>query len=101
MPGKPEKLHMDENLFANSMEALRLVAQVSGFLSLLPTISDPVEKVAIVLTVQDSTGLAISVKDKCKSPSPARGFLRQGFLNLSPVVQVTQSVSCACIDSDC
>jgi hypothetical protein len=45
------KAHMDENLFADSMDALRPVAQVPGFLPLLPIICDPVEKVAVVLTV--------------------------------------------------
>lgn len=37
------------------MEALRPVTQVLGFLSLLPPISDPVEKVVVVLPVQDSS----------------------------------------------
>lgn len=72
-------LHMDENLFADSMEALR-PAQGPGFLSLLP--SDPAEKVAIALLVQD----------KGKSPSPVRGFLWWGFLNLSLVVTHKVSV---------
>jgi len=67
------EVQMDENLFADSMEALR-PAQGPGFLSLLP--SDLAEKVAVVLLVQD----------KGKSPSPVRGFLWWGFLNLSLVV---------------
>jgi hypothetical protein len=75
------------------MKALRLVAQVLGFLRLLPTISDPTEKVAVVLTVPDSAGMVVSVKDKGKSPSPVRGFLRWGFLNPSLVVQATHKVS--------
>jgi hypothetical protein len=82
------KEHMDENLFADSMDALRPVAQVQRFLPLLSTISDPVEKV-------------VYVKDKSKSPSPVRGFLWRGFLNPSPVVQVTQSVDRVCVDSSC
>jgi hypothetical protein len=48
------------------MEALR-PAQGPGFLSLLP--SDPAEKIAVVLPVQD----------KGKSPFPVRDFLRHGF----------------------
>jgi len=39
-------MHMDENFFANSMEALRPVTQVLGFLSLLPPINDSVEQLA-------------------------------------------------------
>jgi hypothetical protein len=64
---------LDENLFADSMEALRPV-QGQGFLSMLPSV--PAKKDAVVLPLQD----------KGKSPSPVRGFLRWGFLNLSPVV---------------
>jgi hypothetical protein len=71
--GEAREVHLDENLFADSMEALR-PAQGPGFLFLL--LSDPVEKVAVVPPVQD----------KGKSPSPVKGFLRRGFLNLSPVV---------------
>jgi len=66
---------MDENLFADSMEALR-----PRFLSLLS--SDPAEKAAVVIPAQD----------KGKSPSSARGFLRQGFLNPIPVVTHEVSV---------
>jgi hypothetical protein len=73
------KVHLDENVFADSMKAVRPVAQVSGFLSLLPPISDPTEKVVVVLPVQDSASVAIFEKDMVKSPSPVRGFLRQGF----------------------
>jgi hypothetical protein len=73
------------------VEALRPVAQLPGFLSLLPPISDLAEKVAVVLPVQDSAGMAVSVKAMGKSPSPMRCFLRRGFLNLSPVVQVNLS----------
>jgi hypothetical protein len=80
------KVHMEENFFAASMEALRPVAQVPGPLSLLPPISDTAEKVVVALPVQDSTGVAVSVKDRVKSLSPMRGFLRRGFLNPSPVV---------------
>jgi hypothetical protein len=75
------KVHLDENFFADSMEVLRLVAQVPGFLSLLPPIRDPAEKVAIALLVQDSAGVAVFVK----------GFLRQGFLNPSLVIQANLS----------
>jgi hypothetical protein len=85
-----KKVHMDENFFVDSMEALRPVAQVPGFLSLLPPISDPAGKV-VVLPMQDSTGVAVSVKDMGKSPSPVRVFLWRGFLNPSPIVQVNLS----------
>lgn len=77
-------VHMDENLFADSMDALRPVAQVPGCLPLLLTINDPAEK-------------AVYVKDKGKSPSSMRGFLRRGFLNPSLVVQVTHKVSIASV----
>jgi len=80
------EMHMDKNFFADSMEALRPVAQVPGFLSLLPPISDPAEKVAVVLPVQDSAGVAVFVKDMGKSPSPVRGFSIR-----APVVQVNLS----------
>jgi hypothetical protein len=73
------EVHMDENLFADSMEALR-PAQGPGFVSLLP--SDPAEKAVVVLSVQD----------KGKPPSPVRGFLRRGFLNPSPIVTHKVSV---------
>lgn len=86
------KVHMEKNFFANSMEALKSVAQVPGFLSMLPPISDPAEKVAVALPVLDSTGVAVFVKDMGKASSPMRGFLRQAFLNPSPVVQVTSVV---------
>jgi hypothetical protein len=69
-----------EKFFANSMEALRPIAQLPGSLSLLSPISDPTEKVAIF------------VKDMGKSSSLMRGFLRQRFFNPSPVVQVTPAV---------
>jgi hypothetical protein len=41
--------------------------------------------------VQEFAGVAVSVKEMVKSPSPVRGFLRRGFLNPSPVVQVNLS----------
>jgi hypothetical protein len=44
-----------------------------------------------VLPMQDSTGVAVSVKDMGKSPSPVRVFLWRGFLNPSPIVQVNLS----------
>jgi hypothetical protein len=50
------------------VEALRPVAQLPGFLSLLPPISDPAEKVAVVLPVQDSAGMVVSVKDMVSFP---------------------------------
>jgi rhodanese-related sulfurtransferase len=81
-------VHLDENFFEDSMEALRLVAQELAFLSLLPPISDSAEKVVVELPVQDSASVVVYVKDMVKSPSPARGFLQQGFINLSPIVQV-------------
>jgi hypothetical protein len=68
---------MEEKFFADSMEALRPVAQVPRSLSPLPPISDPAEKVAV------------PVKDMGKSSSLIRGFLRRGFLNPSSVVQIT------------
>jgi hypothetical protein len=85
------KVHWARILFADYMEALRLVAQVPGFLSLLSPISDPAEKVVVALPVQDSAGVAVSMKDMVKSPSPVRGFIWWGFLNPSPVVQVNLS----------
>lgn len=80
------KVHMDKNFFSDSMEALRPVAQVPGFLSLLPPINDPAEKVVVVLPVQDSAGMAVFVKDMGKSSSPVRGFSIR-----APVVQVNLS----------
>jgi len=72
------KVHLDEKFFADSMEALRPVAQVLGFLSLL---LDPAKKAIVVLPMQDSASAEVSVK----------GFLRRGFLNPSPVVQANLS----------
>jgi hypothetical protein len=73
------------------MEALRPVAQVPGFLSLLPV---PAVKVDVVLP------LAAFVKGMCKSSSPMRGCLRRGFLNPSLVVQVTPGSHTAIKGSD-
>jgi hypothetical protein len=84
------KVHLYENYFADSMEALRPIAQVPGFLSLIPPISDPSEKV-VALPVQDFAGVAVSVKHMVKFPSSVRGFLWRGFLNPSPVVKVNLS----------
>jgi len=75
------RVYLEENSFADSMEALRPVAQEPGFLSLLPPIRDPAEIVVVALPVQDSAGVAVFVKDMGKSPSPMRGFLWRGFLN--------------------
>jgi hypothetical protein len=74
------KVHMEKNFFANSMEALKSVAQMPGFLSMLPPISDPAEKVAVALPVQDTTGVAVFVKDMGKSSFPMRGFSIQARL---------------------
>lgn len=73
------KVPMDENFFADSIEALRLVSQVPGSLSLLPPVSDLVEKVAVVIPVQDSVGVTVSVKDMGKSPSLVRVFFGESF----------------------
>jgi hypothetical protein len=73
------KMHMEEILFADSLEALR-PAQGPGFQSLIPTV--PAEKVDVVFSVQD----------KGKPPSPVRDFLQRGFLNPSPVVTHKVSV---------
>jgi hypothetical protein len=99
-------VHLDENLFLESVEALRPVS-VSGFfqpplagdasateptiLSLLPSISAPAEEVVAVLPVLNSASVAVPVKDNVKFPSSVRGFLRRGFLNPSQVVQVNLS----------
>jgi len=84
-------VHMDENFFANSMEALRPATQVLGFLSLLPPINDLVEQLVVVLLVLDFVGVAVSVKDMGKSFSPVRCFHWRGFLNPSLVMQVNLS----------
>jgi hypothetical protein len=64
---KARKVHMEESFFATSMEALRLVAQVPGSLSLLPLISDTAETVVV---------LPVPVKDRGKSSSLMRGFFQ-------------------------
>jgi hypothetical protein len=45
------KVHLDENFFADSMEAFRPIAQVPRFLSLLLPISVLVKKVVVALPV--------------------------------------------------
>jgi hypothetical protein len=76
------------------MAALRPVAQVSRFLSLLPPISDPAEKVVVALLVQDSTGMAVSVKDMVKSPSPVGVFFGEGFSIRTLVCNLISHVKC-------
>jgi len=59
---------------------------------LLPPISDPAKKVVVALPVQDSTGVAVSIKDIGMSVSlSGEGFSSRGYLNLSLVVQVNLS----------
>lgn len=84
-------MHWARIFFADYMEALRPVAQVPGFLSLLSPSSDLAEKVVVALPMQDSVGVTVSMKDMVKSPSSVRGFIWQGFLNPRPVVQVNLS----------
>jgi len=73
------KVHMNEILFANSLEALR-PAQGPGFLSLIPRVL--AKKLDVVFQVQEEG----------KPPSPVRDFLHRGFLNPSPVVTHKVSV---------
>jgi hypothetical protein len=74
-------VQLDENLFVASVAAMRLL------------VSFTVEEAVAVLPVMDSAGVADSVKDIVKPSISKKGFLRRGFLNLSPAVKVSTSHS--------
>jgi hypothetical protein len=77
-------MHLDDLSVADALEALRPGAIVPGSISRVPPAREPVETVALALSVQDSAVLAVSMKDNGSSPALMRGFLQRGFLNPSP-----------------
>jgi hypothetical protein len=70
-------VHLDENLFAESVAAMRLL------------VSFTVEEAAAVLPMMDFAGVTDSVKDIVNPSISKKVFLQRGFLNLSLVVKVS------------
>lgn len=54
----------------------------------------PAKKEEVALPVQDSVGVAVSVKDMVKSPSPVRGFLLRGFLIRAFLFKLISCIKC-------
>lgn len=70
-------MHLEKNLFAESIAAMRLPVRFSA------------KEAVVVLPLMDSARVANSVKDIFKPSNSNKGFLLGGFLNPSPAVKVS------------